>query len=78
VHEPVNGAPLIAPAPTACTVWAKPANGAVGAVQVVVVVAVAPEPEPVGAANATAIDALPVEPMVVPPVKAKVLAAAGV
>lgn len=77
VQVPASGEPVIAPGPTAVTVWPKPANGAVGAVQVVVVVAAAPAPTP-GVPIDTAIEALPVEPIVVPPVNATVDAAAGV
>lgn len=74
---PLSGPPLMAPVPSAVIVCPKPANGAVGAVQVVVVVAVAPVPEP-AVPTAALIEAEPVEPIAAPPVKPTVLPAAGV
>ena len=78
VQVPLSGPPAVdAAAPTAVTVWPKPTNGAVGAVQVVVVVADAPVPTP-AVPIAAEIEALPVEPIVVPPVNETAPPAAGV
>ena len=68
VQVPDNGLPVITPEPVAVTVWPNPKNGAVGAVHVVVVVAGAPAPLP-AVPTVTAIEPVPVEPTVVPPVK---------
>ena len=68
---------VVAALPTAETLWPKPENGALGAVQVVVVVAGAPVPEP-AVAMLAAIDKLPVEPIPLPPLALTVPLALGV
>ena len=78
VQVPASGPPVTPLSlPTAVTVWPKPENGAVGAVQVSVVVAAAPVPLPTVAIDGVIVR-VPVDPMVVPPVAATVEPVAGV